>query len=93
MNVIKRLLLGTSFVFIAAMLYLWGHLNGTNGTGLTGEAFAQSTSEITPVEAREREVYYPNSEDLDPDEMRVIACGTGMRYRNKIQSNFPRLSS
>lgn len=25
-----------------------------------------------------RDVYYPGSEDLAPDEMRVIACGTGM---------------
>ncbi len=25
-----------------------------------------------------REVYYPGSEDLRPDEMRVVACGTGM---------------
>jgi ribonuclease Z len=26
----------------------------------------------------EREVYYPGTEDLAPDEMRVTACGTGM---------------
>jgi ribonuclease Z len=26
----------------------------------------------------DREVYYPGTEDLQPDEMRVIACGTGM---------------
>jgi len=26
----------------------------------------------------EREVYYPGTEDLDPDEIRVIACGSGM---------------
>jgi ribonuclease Z len=26
----------------------------------------------------DRDVYYPGSEDLAPDEMRVIACGTGM---------------
>ena len=31
---------------------------------------------ISPVEAREREFYAPNSETLAPDEMRVIACGT-----------------
>ena len=24
------------------------------------------------------DVYYPGTEDLDPDEMRIIACGTGM---------------
>jgi ribonuclease Z len=33
---------------------------------------------VSPTEARERETYYPNSETLASDEMRVIACGTGM---------------
>ena len=33
---------------------------------------------ISPTEARERDFYAPNSETLKPDEMRVIACGTGM---------------
>ena len=37
-----------------------------------------STEEISPVKARDRDVYLPNSEDLGPEEMRVIACGTGM---------------
>jgi len=31
---------------------------------------------ISPTEARDRDFYAPNSETLDPDEMRVIACGT-----------------
>ena len=26
----------------------------------------------------DRDVYYPGTEELAPDEMRVIACGTGM---------------
>jgi len=30
------------------------------------------------VKARPRDAYFPNSEDLGPNEMRVIACGTGM---------------
>ena len=33
---------------------------------------------ISPVEPRDRDFYAPNSEKLAPDEMRVIACGTGM---------------
>ena len=32
----------------------------------------------SPVKARSRDFYTPNSEDLQPDEMRLIACGTGM---------------
>jgi ribonuclease Z len=39
---------------------------------------ASSTEEVSPVKARDRDVYLPNSEDLGPEEMRVIACGTGM---------------
>jgi len=33
---------------------------------------------ISPVKARARDFYAPNSEDLGPDEIRVISCGTGM---------------
>jgi ribonuclease Z len=36
------------------------------------------SEKISPVKARDRDVYYPNSEDLKPDEMRIIALGTGM---------------
>ncbi len=37
-----------------------------------------ATPKISPVKARPRDTYFPNSEDLNPNEMRVIACGTGM---------------
>ena len=33
---------------------------------------------FSPVKARSRDFYCPNSEALAPNEMRVIACGTGM---------------
>ena len=41
---------------------------------------------ISPVLARERDVYYPNSEDIQPDEMRVTACGTGMPTTRAAQA-------
>ncbi len=41
-------------------------------------ALAQDKPLISPTEARDRNFYAPNSETLAPDEMRVIACGTGM---------------
>ena len=38
-----------------------------------------SLPSASPVKALgAREVYYPGSEDLAPDEMRIVACGTGM---------------
>ena len=39
---------------------------------------ATPAERISPVEPRERDFYTPNSEALGPDEMRLIACGTGM---------------
>ena len=37
------------------------------------------TPPSSPVKAlSDRDVYYPGSEDLAPDEMRIVACGTGM---------------
>ena len=49
-------------------------------------AHAQSAPKISPVKARPRDVYHPNSEDLAPDEMRVIACGTGMPTTRAAQA-------
>ena len=34
-----------------------------------------------------REQYYPNSEPLDADEMRIIALGTGRPYLRRAQVN------
>jgi len=33
---------------------------------------------ISATKARARDFYTPNSEDLDPNEIRIVACGTGM---------------
>jgi len=41
---------------------------------------------VSPTDAREREFYAPNSEALAPDEMRVIACGTGMPTTRAAQA-------
>jgi ribonuclease Z len=48
--------------------------------GLTGEVqVAQAKANRTPTGAMpELDVYYPGAEELAPDEMRVVALGTGM---------------
>jgi ribonuclease Z len=51
---------------------------GTHDTPLISPSIAKDEPLISPTEARERNFYAPNSETLAPDEMRVIACGTGM---------------
>ena len=71
-------------VLVAVMLYLWGHLDGHAGraVGLTGVALAAQNSrasEWSPTKPYPtHNVYYPGTEELMPDEMRVIALGTGM---------------
>ena len=49
---------------------------------------AQEPAEISPTMVRDnpRDVYYPNTEDLASDEMRVIACGTGMPTQRMAQA-------
>ena len=39
---------------------------------------AQDAGEVSPVKPRARDFYVPNSEALGADEMRIVACGTGM---------------
>jgi ribonuclease Z len=44
-----------------------------------GSPMQSAAQDVSPTKARsDRDTYYPNTEDLAPDEMRVIACGTGM---------------
>ena len=62
----------------------------TSESSLVPSAVAQEAGNskpmLSPVKARPRDVYYPNTEDLAPDEMRVIACGTGMPTTRAAQA-------
>jgi ribonuclease Z len=68
-------------LFITAV-YVKGTHDGRAGNdfSLMKEAIAaQTKTPVSPVKAREgRDTYYPNTEDLAPDEMRIISLGTGM---------------
>lgn len=68
-----------AFVFAAGLIAGLYLANFGMPTISPVEAKSASTEPlISPTKAREREFYAPNSEDLDPDEIRIIACGTGM---------------
>jgi len=57
------------------------------GAGLNLNAEASTEQQVSPVKARsDLEAYFPNTEDLRPDEMRVIACGTGMPTTRAFQA-------
>lgn len=80
----KTTLICSIFLLSAAMvgIYLIGLQHGHTGKALkiANEAnAAQTKSSVSPVKAlEEQDIYYPGTETLAPDEMRVIACGTGM---------------
>jgi ribonuclease Z len=88
MNNQKRVFIGVFITLAAAMIYQWGHIDGSEGkpSKAIAESIAESSSIPSKVKARERDYYSPNSEDLKPDEMRVIACGTGMPTTRAAQA-------
>jgi ribonuclease Z len=47
-------------------------------TAADAASSAKEKPMVSPTEPRERDFYAPNSEKLGSDEIRVIACGTGM---------------
>ncbi len=46
--------------------------------GISTAQAQEATPKSSPVKASARGFYAPNSEDLGPDEIRLVACGTGM---------------
>jgi ribonuclease Z len=78
-------------ISLVAVIYWFGYSDGLDGRSArapVGDATADGHGGVSPVNVRDRErdVYYPNTEDLKPDEMRVIACGTGMPTTRAAQA-------
>ena len=70
---------------VVAGSYFFGHKQGANGDGAEvmpetpAVESSATTKGWTPTgPSPNRGVYYPGTETLAPDEMRVIACGSGM---------------
>ncbi len=77
----RSLLYVISLLVVAVLAYQWGNPAGRVGIEfrlMETAVAADHATGISPVKARARDFYSPNSEDLAPDEMRLIACGTGM---------------
>jgi ribonuclease Z len=73
----RNLIVGA--VFVVGIVV--GVFFATQGPAIISPAFAQDSRGkpmVSPTQARDRDFYAPNSETLAADEMRVIACGTGM---------------
>ncbi len=67
-----------TIALVVTAVYMKGIYDGRSGKGLR-IAEAAGPVEWSPTKPYPRhDVYYPGTESLKPDEMRVIACGTGM---------------
>jgi ribonuclease Z len=89
---IKTLLVVGAVAAVTAFAYVKGYSDHDQGRAmaLAPMALAQDGAQetrITPTkELRDPNVYFPGTEELDPDEMRLIACGTGMPTARESQA-------
>ena len=68
---------------VIAAAYFMGRSDERAGRdlGLVGTAIAKGHQGLA------RKTYYPNTEELGPNEMRVISLGTGMPNQRKSQAS------
>ncbi len=71
--------IGLVVVIAGLAVYLFGYSDGMNGRDPVGVDSAVAAATISPTGILDdRDVYYPGTEAIDPDEMRIVALGTGM---------------
>lgn len=86
MGIKRSIPFATALAAAGVLTYTLGVSDGRHDREFVASAQAADEPLVSPVKARERDTYYPNSEDLAPDEMRVIACGTGMPTTRAAQA-------
>ena len=68
-------------LLIAGLAYVQGYSDADDGrpAGFIASALAAERPKVTPTgRLPDPNIYYPGTEALAPDEMRLISCGTGM---------------
>ncbi len=88
-RVIRRGAILGATLLIAAVAYMQGYSDGDHGRpfGFIASALAAATPKITPTgKLPDPNVYFPGTEALAPDEMRLISCGTGMPTARESQA-------
>ncbi len=68
---------GTTLTILAAVL-ISSTLRESEKAESISPTLQPEKEGFSPLLDGDREVYYPGTETLAPDEMRVVACGTGM---------------
>jgi ribonuclease Z len=74
---------------IAALAYVQGYSDGDHGKPFSfiASALAAQKPKTTPTGTlHDPNVYFPGTEALAPDEMRLISCGTGMPTARESQA-------
>jgi ribonuclease Z len=69
--------------------YLQGFVDHSEGAwlGFMPSAHAQDRAKTTPTgQLRDPNIFYPGTEEIAPDEMRLFACGTGMPTQRESQA-------
>ncbi len=87
----KFTIIGICLVAVATLtvVYAAGWLMGRTGQGdsFIKEAEAAGGKVTSPTgTAPDRYVYYPGTEELKPDEIRIVACGTGLPAARRGQA-------
>jgi ribonuclease Z len=90
-RVVRLVAITGATLAIATLAYLQGYSDRESGTwnGLMPSAMAkdQAKPKITPTGTlADPNVYFPGTEALAPDEMRVVSCGTGMPTARESQA-------
>ena len=86
MNILKKIPVIAAITAAGAVIYMWGNIDGQYGRTVFNTAEAAISPLVSPTKPRPLDVYFPNTEELAPDEMRVIACGTGMPTTRAAQA-------
>jgi len=91
MRNVKARTIGSLFLLSLAVIaaYIGGIYQGRTGSeiSLTKKAQAAGGTVTGPnTVAPDRYVYYPGTEELAKDEIRVIACGTGLPAARRSQA-------
>jgi len=90
MRKVKLMVIVGVVVLSLAGAYMLGMYIGPRGKGLPLAKEAQAAGGVVKgpnVVAPDRYVYYPGTEVLNRDEVRVIACGTGMPDARRAQAS------
>jgi ribonuclease Z len=79
--------ISSALIIVAVIAVAVGYIVGRSSAGDSlAEAQEASVHESPLAGTHDGQVYYPGTEDLSPDEIRIISCGTGMPIMRPAQA-------